>query len=256
MTPPLRNPKYAHDTRITPKSNDDFVRFWCHRKPVHLGPPRYIRCSGSVAVVLRGGRGSQPLDGPAPGGAWRVWRSSSGAAVDRNPAVAPYWSDATRGGGRPPGRPWIATHISVKEAARYPGVAVVLRGGRGSQPPTRTRRQQRSREWRSSSGAAVDRNDVAAGREVDADAVAVVLRGGRGSQLTHASDVKQGHPSGGRPPGRPWIATGFSWSLSWTLTRVAVVLRGGRGSQLNNPVVPSSDHVVAVVLRGGRGSQP
>ncbi|AIA06584.1 hypothetical protein DC74_6143 [Streptomyces noursei] len=160
-----------------------------------------------VAVVLRGGRGSQP--------------SRVGLAAARG-----------AGGGRPRGRPWIATSGSACPTGRSARVAVVLRGGRGSQHARPHRSTSPSPVWRSSSGAAVDRNWKPAntasrwcsrggrppGRpwiatlprvaQCPADAiVAVVLRGGRGSQPYFGPRMARAARCGGRPPGRPWIAT-------------------------------------------------
>ena len=181
-----------------------------------------------VAAVLRGGRGSQ-RDVQQQG----VCGASSG--------------------GRPPGRPRIATPTSPSYAlaptwrpssgaaedrnANSPplitscmSVAAVLRGGRGS--------QRRSLA-----------NPGARG------AVAAVLRGGRGSQLGSQVDltahIAVWRPSSGAAEDRNTYPGRYPVNGS----NVAAVLRGGRGSQLDPPrqIVTAVD--VAAVLRGGRGSQ-
>ncbi len=112
----------------------------------------------TVAVALRGGRGSQQVvrrSGPEPDAGWR---SLSGAAEDRNFWEVRGWGRHGTSGGRPPGRPRIATASATPPAPRAARVAVALRGGRGSQP----RRSRTS--------------------PAQVSMVAVALRGGRGSQ--------------------------------------------------------------------------
>ncbi len=86
-----------------------------------------------MAVVLRDGRGSQ-----------RHRRRGLVRAV--------------RGGGRPSGRPRIATAHPHRAAVLGAGVAVVLRDDRGSQPQARPGPEREGWRWRSSFGTTEDRN--------------------------------------------------------------------------------------------------
>ncbi len=92
------------------------------------------------------------------------------------------FSQFARRGGRPPGRPRIAT----------------------SPPPSR---RATPPPWRSPSGATEDRNGIIGPVPCFVGVVAVALRGDRGSQRAGAHPDPGGPHGGGRPPGRPRIAT-------------------------------------------------
>ncbi len=141
---------------------------------------RSLHCSDRVAVALRGRRGSQRRSG------------QDGVA-------------GPRGGGRPPGRPRIATRPRGRVRRSEPGVAVALAAGRGSQHqvagPGERLDQRGGRPRRRPRIATSSPPRVRCCRSV-----AVALGGGRGSQPG---------PSGGVDTGQ----------------LVAVALEGGRGSQ-------------------------
>ena len=159
-----------------------------------------------------------------------LWRSPSGATGDRTTLPAPTLTDRLRGGGRPPVRPRIATS-AVNASA----------------PSTRA--------WRSPSGATEDRNNLTDEASPLSQIVAVALRGDRGSQRRRPQLRRPPHQGGGRPPGRPRIATTRSCARSPPAT-VAVALRGDRGSQPRPGDAAVAAAAVAVALRGDRGSQP
>ena len=135
---------------------------------------------GQLAAALRGGRGSQPQLLQVPGA-----ERAAGGRPSGRPRIATRWprsqGSATYPGGRPSGRPRIATAAQARSANRAP-LAAALRGGRGS---------QRARTLLPGSR----------------DRLAAALRGGRGSQLSSWSPGPPAPPAGGRPSGRPRIAT-------------------------------------------------
>ncbi len=178
------------------------------------------------------------------------WRLPSGATEDRNPV--PHSSRKERSGGRPLGRSRIATSRSPRGTSRPDRMAVVLRGARGS--------QHRLEEGRMVCGQ-----------------VAVAPWGDRGSQL--CTRVARARPprSGGRPPGRPRIATTATGPRPGTAAKWRSS-SGDRGSQLHPgqgrshreygggrppgqpriatlapPGLSSPSSRVAVALRGDRG---
>ncbi|SUP60787.1 Uncharacterised protein [Streptomyces griseus] len=231
------------------------------------------------------------------------WRSPSGATEDRNLSYSGASQEAAAGGGRPPGRPRIATAACCSSSTPYPpwrlpsgatedrnwlNTCPSAPGGRGWRSPsgaTEDRNDQlgcthvQVREWRSPSGATEDRNRPSgllvpggacggrppgrpriatrpwsnrstpvtwwrspSGGTEDRNSpddrwgrrsavVAVALRGGRGSQPILGMGGFAGLECGGRPPGRPRIATPLRETTSPSSSSVAVALRGDRGSQ-------------------------
>lgn len=109
-------------------------------------------------------------------------------------------------------------------------VAAVPPDGRGSQRLAELEPLV-AEGWRSSPGAAEDRNSsISSSVGPRRNVAAAVPRGGRGSQRhVHHGEV-EGLLGGGRPPGRPRIATS---SRRWASTSPAGGGRlwGGRGSQ-------------------------
>ncbi|WP_444545206.1 hypothetical protein [Streptomyces brasiliensis] len=80
--------------------------------------------------------------------------------------------------------------------------------------------------WRSLSGAAEDRNDVTA----DAERLTLAWRSPAEDRNAKGDAVAlQDLKSGGRPPGRPRIATTGASTTASHRWQVAVALRGGRG---------------------------
>ncbi|CQR65543.1 Hypothetical Protein sle_60870 [Streptomyces leeuwenhoekii] len=183
-------------------------------------------------------------------------------------------------GGRPPGRPRIATHTHPQ----HPGAPPIWRSSSGAAEDRNVapgRLPWVTVTWRSSSGAAEDRNTSTVAPARSPPPLAVVLRGGRGSQPDPGGQDNRAGGAGGRPPGRPRIAT------VWTLRgcgrscaaggrppgrpRIATLRprprtaptpswRSSSGAAEDRNSHPSSAPVchsqLAVVLRGGRGSQP
>lgn len=188
----------------------------------------------TVAVVLRSDRGSQRHGvGDAPG-AEDGWRSPSEATEDRNSLYRASAVALSRSGGCPQGRPRIAT-------------------------PVRTGAARSRSRWRSPSGATEDRNERGGGACLTAIRGAVVHRSP--SEATSGSQNRghrvraRHHGGGGRPPGRPRIATP-AWPTSRRDARVAAAFRSDRGSQqLHRAVRRHEPADVAVALRGDRGSQ-
>ena len=161
-----------------------------------------------VAAVPQDGRGSQQAHGCRAHGRYRQWRPSPRTAEDRN---------LHGSGGPPPG------HV----------VAAVPQDGRGSQHLTRRGNRDPERRWRPSPRTAEDRNTCSCGargcpgqlwrpsprtaedRNISdmsftarSHQVAAVPQDGRGSQHLHPDVPLPRRPRrGGRPPGRPRIAT-------------------------------------------------
>ncbi len=182
-------------------------------------------------------------------------------------------------GGRPPGRPRIATASAARPCPSTSGVAVAPRGDRGSQPRHRSHRERRGQRV-----AVAPRGDRGSQRrrslpEGLCGLVAVAPRGDRGSQ--HLRPVLAGvagrpwrsppgatedrnipaefaevdEPGGGRPPGRPRIAT-------WPPTTDQDLAGGWRSppgaTEDRNLCLgdePRCQPAVAVAPRGDRGSQ-
>ncbi len=153
-----------------------------------------------------------------------------------------------RPGGRPPGRPRIATRPAwrtdvgrrlavvlredrgsqrrvLRSVSRRRPLAVALRGDRGSQRTRAPVGLQDPRPWRSSSGTTEDRNTSSASTSAPGGILAVALRDDRGSQRPLAPRARAPVPAGGRPPGRPRIASGPTTQVSRRWRR-----RGGRPS--------------------------
>ena len=188
--------------------------------------------TGSVAAILRGGRGSQPVQ--------------FGGEILR--AV---------GGGHPPGWPRIATGYMVGGPVAG---AVAWRPSSGVAEdrnyPCKPGIFAATYEWRPSSGVAEDRNASSAAAVSASPSVAAILRGGRGSQHHQVLLLQEHHQvaailRGGRgsqpvPLNPP----------STRRAGVAAILRGGRGSQRALAVLHARlRDEVAAILRGGRGSQ-
>ena len=192
-----------------------------------------------------------------------LWRSPSGATEDRNDLAHVAARDAIEGGGRPLGRPRIATYTTHCSASiRYrrwrspsgatedrnsstPGGAGGIRAG-GGRPlgrpriatDARTRLSGSTAEWRSPSGATEDRNycgNETCKLEMD---VAVALWGDRGSQRPVRGPSQRRGRRGGRPLGRPRIAT--EWG------RLRRPLSGGGGRPLGRP------RIATTALQSGR----
>ena len=215
--------------------------------------------TGSVAAILRGGRGSQPVQFGGEILPRGRWRPSSGVAEDRN-RLHGRWSRcrcrrvaAILRGGRGSQLPVRAGHPRCQLR-----VAAILRGGRGSQ-----RVQRRRRLGARPSVAAILRGGRGSQHHQvlllqEHHQVAAILRGGRGSQPVPLNPPstrragRGGHPpgwpriatrlsavlharlrdrGGGHPPGWPRIATVICLRLRRRMSRVAAILRGGRGSQ-------------------------
>jgi hypothetical protein len=140
------------------------------------GSPSGSRLSGwlriatlsMVAWRLRRTSGGRPpgrprIATPAPGvSAWRSgpWRSSFGAAEDRNAIVRGLVDYVQSSGGRHSERPSTATCGGGRASQPTAGVAVVLRDGRGSQRPAHRTVGRLKLVWRSPSGVAEDRNVI------------------------------------------------------------------------------------------------
>jgi hypothetical protein len=159
--------------------------------------------SPSVAAALRGGRGSQPRLHLSTPGARGGWRSPSGAAEDRNPehTLAAYEAVMWRS---PSG---AAEDRNDGPAHRSRYGATWRSGGRGSQ-----RHGHRADQLR---------------RVL----VAVAFRGAEDRNPGCTSPRRERAAGGGRPPGRPRIATTPRTGRCRRCGGVAVALRGGRGSQ-------------------------
>jgi hypothetical protein len=137
-----------------------------------------------VAVIQRGDRGSQP--------------HRSGHVVHRQGR-----------GGRPPGRPRIATYRPRSTPQRS------LRGGRPLgrtriATPTTCTCSAKAQAWRSSPGTTEDRNDGPTTTPLDINASGSCPSGGRGSQLHHVRVRVRGH----RLPWRPF--SGAIEDRNWT----------------------------------------
>ena len=259
-----------------------------------------LSSAGLVAVALRGDRGSQRLRRPA----CCCPRRSGGRPPGRPRIATRRWSGRSRlrrRGGRPPGRPRIATCPWTESAPaarqwRSPSGAtedrnisratpsVVCVGWRSpsgatedrNHPSSSTRRS--ARRWRSPSGATEDRNTRCSGRHLSRRRVAVALRGDRGSQPLPRGPRLHPHRRGGRPPGRPRIATRpgsppWPGAARWRSPSGATEDRNAGGdhgvdgllwrspsgaTEDRNAASSSSsraDSDVAVTLRGDRGSQ-
>ncbi len=211
---------------------------------------------GVVAVALRGGRGSQPGRRDPGGKQPTAWRSPSGAAEDRNSTAASTVTTSFSRGGRPPGRPRIATAPGSTSRSAPGAVAVALRGGRGSQRlDDRVLRRERGGGGRPPGRPRIATPGSARGTP-RRRSVAVALRGGRGSQLVrlavldqaldvwrslsgaaedrnaetvlHSGGITEGwrSPSGAAEDRNPYAA-----GRGPLRAEVAVALRGGRGSQ-------------------------
>ncbi len=163
-------------------------------------------CPCGLAVALRGDRGSQ-LRRPNPGLSEAGWRSPSGAAEDRNwdqllarCSVPGAWRSLSgdrrsqhprlhgwRGADRwrsPSRRRCLQLPRGHPGPNQHHGVAVVLRGNRGSQHRGRLHEHRAGGRWCPPFGAAED-------RECETNGMCM-------SEFL----------SGGHPLGRPWIATG------------------------------------------------
>ncbi len=212
-----------------------------------------MRWSASVAVALRGGRGSQHLRPDPDVDRHRRWRSPSGAAEDRNRSSSVASRDVHRCGGRPPGRPRIATRWG------WGGWRVGCSGGR---PPGRPRIATPVRWWRSSSasggGRPPGRPRIATS---DQPATQPVTRGWRSpSGAAKDRNVLSWAPSHAASPWRSPSGAAEDRNgmrrAAWAPgPHVAVALRGGRGSQRHGLGDGGHRGIVAVALRGGRGSQ-
>lgn len=112
------------------------------------------------------------------------WQSPSGATEDHNEAAIDAATKAAQAGGRPSGRPRIATTPAARMPRRGVRVAVVLRGDRGSQRRERLRVVADRDCWRSPSGATEDRNGVYKLAVSDKSRLAVALQGDQRSQRT------------------------------------------------------------------------
>ena len=128
-----------------------------------------------------------------PGG---KWRPSPRTAEDRNSLAAITGPPSPPGGGRPPGRPRIAT-LTLRRA---------IRGMRH---------------------------------------VAVVPQDGRGSQPAHLLHLQERRRRGGRPPGRPRIAT------PWLPGSLPAARRGGRPPGRPRIATPSSSPTPTSTTWGG-----
>ncbi|WP_435860813.1 hypothetical protein [Streptomyces spiralis] len=208
----------------------------------------------AVAVALRGGRGSQlharrGRRHPEPvwrspseaaenrnddGAAYTVlitgWRSSSGAAEDRNiwhhtgAAVSNEWR-STFGAAEDRNLGDYEARERLARQWRSPSGAAEDRNGDAAKVHVRWY------EWRSPSGAAEDRNRNAAAVK----ATEFMWRSPSGAAEDRNPKsrwaVEKPSSSGGRPPGRPRIATTVGSAPSTSAAGVAVAFRGGRGSQ-------------------------
>ncbi len=206
------------------------------------------------------------------------WRSPSGATEDRNAHALAVTVSCSCRGGRPPGRPGIATS---------PGRSPSSTGRRGGRSPGRPRiatarpasRPAPGGLWRSPNGDRGSQRLLRRGRLADSGA-AVTFRGDSGSQRTcrdarsalgsvwrlpfkttadrnpHEVCCYGAPPGGGRPPGRPRIATSSPGSVRACGRVAAVALRDGRGTQpYSGRARAPPPASVAVALLGGRGSQ-
>lgn len=244
---PLRNRKHTHDTRTTPKQDARIHRdYHLPRTSFAKGATLFVLLR--VAVALRGDRGSQHRPHSPVAHLVGGWRSPPRATEDRNPPRR-----GSRGepqcGGRLPGRPRVATGRASR--SRTLVVAAALRGGRGSQRAgwspgplgVRVAVVLRDAEHRNDSfGGAAGVVAVALGDEDRNDevvtgirhhlTVGVVLRGGLRIATRRSRTGRRCWTNGGRPPGRPSIATSARSGRAARAPRGVVALRGERGSQL------------------------
>ena len=274
------------------------------------GRPRIATCWAcanssamlGLAVALRGGRGSQRGRPPL-----HVQGLQIGGRPPGRPRIATSTPSSDppcrRFGGRPPGRPRIATTTRACPPPGAPGLAVALRGGRGSQPGGHVRPRDVGRHWRSPSGAAEDRNcgvcrqgkycclwRSPSGAAEDRNLVAVEIGAGSTHWRSPSGAAEDRNPAtgsrtspnspwrspsgaaedrnqylgaeagavgvGGRPPGRPRIATerrpaNHLAAAVWRSPSGAAEDRNLFYTQVCRPQLR-----LAVALRGGRGSQP
>ena len=225
------------------------------------GRPR-IATSGELDRAVQDPPGGRPSGRPRIATGWPStphvvsppWRPPFGAAEDRNLLVR-AGTERTSTGGRPSGRPRIATTRAARWR-RLRTLAAALRGGRGSQPRECVRQALARAAWRPPFGAAEDRND-ARERDGQPPVLAAALRGGRGSQQRYTRRRRARETPGGRPSGRPRIATCRSRTSSlrtcssWRPPFGAAEDRNDRSLQAFEV-----ERLLAAALRGGRGSQP
>ncbi len=185
-----------------------------------------------MAVALWGDRGSQRSGDRCGDEGSAGWRSPFGATEDRNNSGCTYATTGRPGGGRPPGRPRIATARAPARCRRPRLLAVALRGDRGSQ----WRLQAGGVRQEPPGGRPPGRPEIATYYPAYVIAVtpelAVILWGDRGSQPTRRQRTRLGR--------RPWRSS-FGATEDHNLIypagglvigRLAVSLWGDRGSQL------------------------
>lgn len=140
------------------------------------------RRAARVAVALRGGRGSQ---------------LQAAVDADAHGCVAVALLGDRESQHHPRGGHY---HRALR-------VAVALRGGRGSEPRLEPIVTATTAAWRPPSGAAEGRNVIVPEDMLKTPTVAVALRGGPGSQRRPGRRLRAHGERGGRPSGRPRIAT-------------------------------------------------
>ncbi len=152
------------------------------------GRPRIATCHGPaagsgqpVAVVLRGDRGSQPWCGPGSPGSRSVAVALRGGRASQHHCLGAPLATG-EGGGRPSGRPRIATTRAPLYSPPRGHVAVAFQGDRESQPRHGQRAAGDVERWRSPTKATEDRNSGFVGEQAVEVRVAVGLEGDQGSQ--------------------------------------------------------------------------